>query len=86
MAGFSAAPNQGHLWIVRRIFAYCKKHDESKVVFDPQEKDFDHVDWTSHDWSQFYPDITPSDTTIHHQEGKWCKSTYFVMTHMDHVI
>jgi hypothetical protein len=57
MARFSAAPRQGHLWIVLRIFAYCKKHDESKILFDPEEKDFDEVDWTSQDWSQFYPDI-----------------------------
>jgi hypothetical protein len=57
MARFSAAPRQGHLWIVLRIFAYCKKHDESKIVFDPLVKDFDKVDWTSQHWSQFYPDI-----------------------------
>jgi hypothetical protein len=44
MARFSAAPRQGHLWIVLRIFAYCKKHDESKIVFDQEVKDFDNVD------------------------------------------
>jgi hypothetical protein len=34
MARFSAAPREGHMWIVLRIFAYCKKHNESKVAFE----------------------------------------------------
>jgi hypothetical protein len=35
MARFLVAPRKGHLWIVMRIFVYCKKHNESKIVFDP---------------------------------------------------
>jgi hypothetical protein len=65
MVKFSAAPRKGHLWIVLRIFAYCKKHNESKILFDPVINDMEHVDWTSQDWAQFYPDIkgevTPHD-------------------------
>jgi hypothetical protein len=57
MARFSAAPRNGHLWIVLRIFAYCKKHNESKIVFDPIINNMEHIDWTSQDWAQFYPDI-----------------------------
>jgi hypothetical protein len=57
MARFSAAPRQGHLWIVLRIFAYCKKRNESKVVFDPVKNDMEHIEWMSQDWKQFYPDI-----------------------------
>jgi hypothetical protein len=27
VARFSAAPREGHMWIVLQIFAYCKKHN-----------------------------------------------------------
>jgi Reverse transcriptase (RNA-dependent DNA polymerase) len=57
MARFSAAPREGHMTEVLRIFAYTKKHIESKLVFDPMSRDFDDIEWTSHDWKTFYPDI-----------------------------
>jgi hypothetical protein len=57
MARFSAAPREGHMWIVLRMFAYCKKHNESKVVFDTLRRNFEKTTWTSHGWEQFYPDI-----------------------------
>lgn len=58
IARFSAAPREGHLYELLRIFAYCKKHLDSKVVIDPVQKDFSNVKWATHDWRQFYPDIT----------------------------
>jgi hypothetical protein len=57
MARFSAAPREGHMYVVLRVFAYCKKHNESKVMFDPVAKYFSRIRWSSHDWSQFYPDL-----------------------------
>jgi hypothetical protein len=36
------------------MFAYCKKHNESKMFFDTN---FAKKTWTSHGWEQFYPDI-----------------------------
>jgi hypothetical protein len=57
MARFAAAPRNGHMHMVIRIFAYCKKHIESKLVFDPSPRVFSNVGWISHDWKQFYPDI-----------------------------
>ena len=57
MARFAAAPRQGHFDEVLRIMAYCKKHLDSKVVFDPVKKIFDNIDWAESDWQQFYPDI-----------------------------
>ena len=43
MARFSAAPRHGHMYHVLRMLAYCKKHIESKIVFDPLAKDFDDI-------------------------------------------
>jgi Reverse transcriptase (RNA-dependent DNA polymerase) len=57
MARFSAAPRQGHMQDILRIFAYCKKHIDSKVVFEAKRRDFSDVDWATYDWRQFYPDI-----------------------------
>jgi hypothetical protein len=57
MAKFAAAPQQGHLYQVLRIFVYSKKHIESKIIFDPIRKDFDNIDWVKYDWKHFYPDI-----------------------------
>jgi hypothetical protein len=57
MARFSAAPREGHMTEVLRILAYAKKHIESKLVFDPMPRNFDDVEWTSHDWKTFYPDV-----------------------------
>jgi hypothetical protein len=53
-----AAPLEGHMFVVLRMFAYCKKHMDSKLVFDSLKRDFDDTKWVSHDWKQFYPDIT----------------------------
>jgi hypothetical protein len=57
MARFSAAPPEGHMCVGLRVFAYCKKHNESKVMFNPAPKDFRRIRWTYHDRSQFYPDV-----------------------------
>ncbi len=43
------------------MFAYCKKHVTSMIVFDARAKDFSDVKWDSVDWSEFYPDAIPSN-------------------------
>jgi hypothetical protein len=30
---------------------------ESKMVFDPMQKDFSDIHWPKYDWEQFYPDV-----------------------------
>ena len=56
MARFSAAPREHHLYIVLRIMAYCKKHIESKIIFEPTPPDFNDIKWGHYDWKEFYPD------------------------------
>jgi hypothetical protein len=56
LARFSAAPREGHMVAVLRVFAYAKKHIESKLVFDPLMKDFSDIMWPENDWKQFYPE------------------------------
>ena len=57
MAKFLAAPRQGHLYAVLRCFAYIKKHLQSQIIKDSAERNWEHIDWVSKDWSRFYPDI-----------------------------
>jgi hypothetical protein len=54
LSQYLAQPRQGHLDQVFRIFAYLKKHNRSKIVFDD-----DYIGWKDKfavvDWSDFYP-------------------------------
>ena len=55
MAGFAACPREGHLEAVYHIFAYLKRHDRSRIVFDaayPNNKE-EHLP----DWTDFYKDV-----------------------------
>jgi hypothetical protein len=40
------------------MHGYLKKHIQSRIVFDAREIDWDDFEWTSKDWSNFYPDVT----------------------------
>jgi hypothetical protein len=57
MAKFSVAPRQGHLLALLKCFAYIKKHLQSRIVIDADERNWDDIDWISKYWSRFYPDI-----------------------------
>ena len=56
MARFQAAPRTDHLTKVLGIFAYIKKHLQSRIVFDFRTRDWSNIAWTSHDWKEYYPD------------------------------
>ena len=45
MPKFGATPREGHLRALLRIFAYCKKHIASMIVFDSTPKDFGGLTW-----------------------------------------
>lgn len=57
LASYMSCPRKGHMLAVLRVFAYLKKHNSSKLVFDACHRDYDDIEWTSHDWKRFYPDI-----------------------------
>ena len=54
---FSTIPRRGYSHALLTVFAYCKKHNMPKVVFDHWKKDWSKTDWVSHNWKPFYPDI-----------------------------
>jgi hypothetical protein len=62
LAKYMAAPRQGHLTAIIRVFAYIKKHNRSKIIIDKYERDFKDIDWKDTDWREFYPTIEPEVT------------------------
>jgi hypothetical protein len=56
LSRFLALPREGHLEQVLHIFAYMKRYDRSKLVFDDTTPVFDQKRFAKVDWSGFYPD------------------------------
>jgi len=52
-------PRKGHLDAVWHVFAYLKRHDKSKMVFDSRSPAFSVKtnELTRPDWSDFYKDV-----------------------------
>ncbi|MGH7954896.1 MAG: Ty1/Copia family ribonuclease HI, partial [Gloeomargaritales cyanobacterium] len=55
-ARYLACPRKGHLEKVLQIFAFLKKHLRSKLVLDPEKKNWNDRNWITADWVEFYPD------------------------------
>ena len=58
LASCLAAPRQGHLDAVFRIFAYLEKKHNSRLVFDPTYPDIDMAQFKECDWKDFYEGAT----------------------------
>ena len=56
MARFAAAPRTDHLTHLLGVFAYVKKHLQSRLVFDYRTRDWSKIAWLEHDWRDYYPD------------------------------
>jgi hypothetical protein len=57
LSKFMSAMREGHLTGAVHMFAYVKKHLQLNIVFDFQKRNWDDIEWVSHDWSEFYPDV-----------------------------
>ena len=45
-----ALPREGHFQELLHIFAYLKKHMDSKMLFDPSDPDIDMDSFQRQDW------------------------------------
>ena len=54
LASCMAAPRDGHLEAVFRLFAYLEKKHNSRVVFDPTYPNIDMSQFKDCDWKEFY--------------------------------
>jgi len=57
LASHMAMPREGHLIAAYHVFAYIKRHHNSRLVFDPSYPEIDMSVFTSHDWKEFYGDV-----------------------------
>jgi len=56
MPRYSAAPRSDQLTKLLGIFAYIKKHLQSRIVFDYRTRDWSSIAWLNHDWKEYYPE------------------------------
>lgn len=56
MSRFATAPRTDHMQKLIWMFSYIKRHLDSKLVFDAFTRDWSHISFLKHDWSDFYPD------------------------------
>ena len=50
LSSFNCNPRNGHMEAVYNIFAYLKKHTNSKIVFDHQRPQYDETCFIEADW------------------------------------
>jgi len=79
LARFQACPREGHLEQLFHIFAYLKKYDWSRLVFDWTEPVLDESKFMECDWKEQYPDAKESiPTNAPEPRGQSVKMTTFV--------
>lgn len=79
MSSYSASPRIGHLEEVLRIFAYLKKHDRSRMVFDDNLPSISDERFKTVEWADFYPDAAePRSTKEPQARGREVKVYCFV--------
>ena len=55
-----AMPRQGHLQQALHIFAYLKRHHNSRIIMDPTYPDISTEDFPKYDWTDHY-DVAKDD-------------------------
>jgi hypothetical protein len=56
LSSYLACPHIGHMEAVLQVFSYLSKHSRSKLVFDPNPRNWSDCDWSHPYWKEFYPD------------------------------
>ena len=57
LAGQMAMPREGHMLAALHVFAYLKKKQNSRMVFDPTYPEIDQSLFEHHDWERYYGDV-----------------------------
>ena len=56
LARYSAAPREGHIKALKRVFGYLRSFPKGKIIVDPNEFDRSPYPSTRYDtWDEFYP-------------------------------
>ena len=58
LSSFNCNPRKGHMEAVYNIFAYLRKHKNSKIVFDYQRPQYDETCFIEADWKSLNGDVS----------------------------
>ena len=79
LSRYSAAPREGHMKVMLRVFGYLKHHMKMQIIFNTKEPELDKVERVKQNWSELYSDTKekyPPDMPT--PKGKSFKiTTYF---------
>lgn len=57
MSWYNAAPREGHVAAMKRVFGYLKKFNKGQLTVDPRLPDHSILDHSTADsWNEYYPD------------------------------
>jgi hypothetical protein len=56
MARFAQSPRTGHMKRMFRLFGYLKAHAKYRIVFDPNQPNYEGLEFNDYDWSYNYQD------------------------------
>ncbi|KAG7338517.1 reverse transcriptase RNA-dependent DNA polymerase [Nitzschia inconspicua] len=86
MSSFRAAPREGHLERVKRIYSYLHKMSDGKIRVRVEEPDYSGLPNFEFDWSRtvygFMSELLPDDAP--EPLGKWVTLTHFVDANLMH--
>ena len=57
LSSYVANPREGHLEQMYHIFAYLKRHHNSRIVMDPSYPEVDEEAFQKYDWNNFYREV-----------------------------
>ncbi|KAG7363699.1 hypothetical protein IV203_027060 [Nitzschia inconspicua] len=86
MSSFRAAPREGHLERIKRIYSYLHKMSDGKIRVRVEEPDYSGLPNFEFDWSRtvygFMSELLPNDAP--EPLGKWVTLTHFVDANLMH--
>ena len=57
LSSYVANPREGHLEQMYHIFAYLKRHHNSRIVIDPSYPEVDEEAFQKYDWNNFFGEV-----------------------------
>jgi hypothetical protein len=83
LSSFNCMPRKGHLEAVYNIFGYLRKHENSKIVFDPRRPDYDESRFVEAKWKDLYGDVT-EDVPMNKPEARGTPVKVSLFSDADH--
>ena len=83
ISSFNCNPRKGHTEAVYNIFAYLKKHTNSKIIFDHRRPQYDETRFIEDDWKSLYGEVL-EDIPSNKPEPLWIPVRVYLFCDADH--